>query len=63
MPRAGLTPEGIVTEAALLADRDGLGALTLADLAAHLGVRSPSLYNHLDGLPDLARPPSARRLR
>ena len=55
MPRAGLTPDVIVTEAAVLADRDGLAALTLADLAAHLGVRSPSLYKHVGGLPDLHR--------
>jgi len=53
--RAGLTPDVIVSEAALLADRDGLAALTLADLAAHLGVRSPSLYKHVGGLPDLHR--------
>lgn len=63
MPRAGLTPDLIVTEAAALADRDGLGALTLTDLAGHLGVRSPSLYKHLDGLPDLQRRLSERGLR
>lgn len=63
MPRAGLTPEVIVTEAAVLCDRDGLEALTLADLAAQLGVRSPSLYKHLDGLPDLRRRLSERGLR
>ena len=55
MARAGLTPDVVVSEAALLADRDGLAALTLADLAAHLGVRSPSLYKHVGGLPDLHR--------
>ena len=55
MPRAGLTPDVIVSEAALLADRDGLATLTLAGLAAHLGVRSPSLYKHVGGLPDLHR--------
>ncbi len=55
MPRAGLTPELVVAEAARLADRDGLASVTLADLAAQLGVRSPSLYKHLDGLPDLQR--------
>lgn len=38
-----------------MADRDGLPSLTLADLATQLGVRSPSLYKHLDGLPDLQR--------
>ncbi len=55
MPRAGLTPDVIVAEAASMADRDGLASLTLADLAAQLGVRSPSLYKHVGGLPDLHR--------
>ena len=55
VPRAGLTPDVIVSEAALLADREGLATLTLAGLSAHLGVRSPSLYKHVGGLPDLHR--------
>jgi AcrR family transcriptional regulator len=53
MPRAGLDPEVVVRAAADLADTDGLEALTLARLAATLGVRSPSLYVHVDGLDDL----------
>ena len=55
MPRAGLTTERVVDHAAALADRDGLAALTLARLAADLGIRVPSLYKHVDGLPDLHR--------
>jgi AcrR family transcriptional regulator len=55
MPRAGLDSEAVVAAAAAIADRDGLGAVTLARLAAQLGVRSPSLYVHVDGLDDLRR--------
>ncbi len=54
-PRAGLTTERVVVAAADLADRDGLEALTLAAVADHVGVRTPSLYNHVGGLDDLHR--------
>jgi len=55
MPRAGLDSETVVSAAAALADDEGLEAVTLARVAAQLGVRSPSLYVHVDGLPDLRR--------
>jgi AcrR family transcriptional regulator len=55
MARAGLDTEAVVEAAAKLADTDGLQALTLARLAGALGVRSPSLYAHVDGLEDLRR--------
>lgn len=55
MPRIGLTPEVVTHTAAAIIDRDGLAALTLAKVAAELGVRSPSLYNHVDGLDALVR--------
>lgn len=55
MPRVGLTPDSVAEAAADLVDREGLTALTLARLAEHLGVRSPSLYNHVDGLDALVR--------
>ncbi|HEY5188840.1 MAG TPA: TetR-like C-terminal domain-containing protein [Solirubrobacteraceae bacterium] len=55
MPRVGLDSEAVVTAAATLADEEGLTALTLSTLAARLGVRAPSLYGHVDGLPDLRR--------
>lgn len=53
MPRAGLDAASVVAAAARLADRDGLDELTLARLAAELGVRAPSLYAHVNGLADL----------
>jgi AcrR family transcriptional regulator len=45
----------IVDAAAELADEQGLDAVTLAAVAARLGVRAPSLYNHVDGLTGLRR--------
>jgi AcrR family transcriptional regulator len=55
MPRAGLDTGAVVDAAARLADADGLESLTLARLAAELGIRAPSLYAHVDGLEDLRR--------
>jgi AcrR family transcriptional regulator len=55
MPRVGLDAAAVVDAAAELADLDGLDALTLARLADRLGIRSPSLYAHVDGLDDLRR--------
>jgi AcrR family transcriptional regulator len=55
MPRAGLTPAKVVAEAAAIADADGLEALTLAALADRTGVRVPSLYKHVRGLPEIRR--------
>jgi AcrR family transcriptional regulator len=48
--RAGLSTEAVVAAAAELVDTDGLGALSLSTLADRLGVRTPSLYNHVAGL-------------
>jgi AcrR family transcriptional regulator len=53
MARAGLDRAALVAEAARLADAEGLAAVTFARVAASLGVRPPSLYNHIDGLPAL----------
>jgi AcrR family transcriptional regulator len=55
MPRAGLNAEAVVAAAAALADREGLEGVTLARLAAELGVRPPSLYAHVAGVDDLRR--------
>lgn len=52
-PRPGIDRLQLLQTAAELADREGLHAVTLAALAAKLGVRSPSLYNHVDGLSGL----------
>jgi AcrR family transcriptional regulator len=55
MPRMGLDPARVVDAAAAIADADGLEAVTLARVAGELGVRAPSLYNHVDGRSDLLR--------
>lgn len=59
MPRAGLTPQTVVREAARLADEVGADRLTLAALAARLGVALPSLYKHVKGADALAQRLSA----
>jgi AcrR family transcriptional regulator len=63
MSRRGLTREGVIDAAGTLADREGLEHLTLARLAAQLGVRSPSLYNHANGLADVRAALAAASLR
>jgi len=51
----GLDRERVIDEAAALADESGADAVTLAALAARLGIRSQSLYAHVDGLDGLRR--------
>ncbi len=46
-PRNTLTRDRIVAGALELADRDGLDALTIRALAAHLGVRPMAIYHHV----------------
>jgi AcrR family transcriptional regulator len=60
MPRQGLDTARVVEEAARIADADGLAEVTLARVAAALGVRAPSLYNHVDGREELLRLLSVR---
>lgn len=55
MPRAGLSRSVIAAGAAELADESGWEQLTLAAVAARFGVRQPSLYKHVAGLPELRR--------
>ncbi|MEX0853435.1 MAG: TetR-like C-terminal domain-containing protein [Bauldia sp.] len=62
MPRAGLTPTAVVERAEAVADRDGLEAVTLARLASEFGVRSPSLYKHVEGLDGVRRALAVRGL-
>lgn len=63
MPRAGLDTAAVVDAAATIADAEGLEAVTLARLAAALGVRPPSLYAHVEGVEDLRRRLGARGAR
>lgn len=52
-PRVGLDVNILLQHAAELANRHGLDHVTLAMLAQKLGIRSPSIYNHVNGLNDL----------
>ena len=63
MPRAGVDPEAIVAVAATVADAEGIEAVSLARLADSLGVRSPSLYAHIDGIDDVLRRLAVRGLQ
>jgi AcrR family transcriptional regulator len=62
-PRAGLDREQVLRAAAELADAEGADHLTLGRLAERLGVRTPSLYNHVAGLPDIQRELALRARR
>jgi AcrR family transcriptional regulator len=58
MPRRagpGLDRSTVVQAAAELVDSIGVDQLTLAQLAEHLGIRTPSLYNHIAGQSGLRR--------
>ncbi len=53
--RAAIDKSGVVRAAAKIADDKGWDALTLADVAAKLRIRPPSLYNHIGGMTGLRR--------
>jgi AcrR family transcriptional regulator len=53
VPRAGLSTPDVVAAGAALADEAGVSAVTLATLAARLGVKPPALYKHVENLADL----------
>lgn len=53
MPQRTLGRDSILKAAASLAEETGLDNLTLKNLAVKLGVKPPSLYNHIDGTDDL----------
>lgn len=54
MPRKKQVDLPRILETAIpLANAHGIDALTLAPIAEQLGIRIPSLYNHINGLPGL----------
>ncbi len=63
MPRAGLTPQRVVAEAAAVVDEVGWDKLTLAAVAERLGVRLPSLYKHVGSLAALRQGVAAQATR
>ncbi|SEK49805.1 TetR/AcrR family transcriptional regulator [Streptacidiphilus jiangxiensis] len=58
--RAGLTPALVLDAALAVVDEQGASGLTLAAVAARTGVATPSLYKHVQGLPELRRQVVAR---
>jgi len=54
-PRAGLNRAAVVEAAAALADEEGFEGLSLTRLAERLGIRGPSVYNHVSGLEGVRR--------
>ncbi len=63
MPRAGLNEQAVVDAALAVVDREGAPALTLAAVAAQVGVATPSLYKHVRGLTELRSLVAERVLR
>ena len=53
MARAGLGTASVTLAGAQLADETGLDQLSMGILAERLGVRTPSLYKHVDNVADL----------
>jgi AcrR family transcriptional regulator len=61
MPRRpGLDKAAVVQAAVDLLDGEGPNSLSLKALGDRLGVQTPSLYNHVDGMPGLLRELSLR---
>lgn len=55
MPRTGLSKEKIIEKAAELANEKGLSYLSVTTLADYLGIKKPSLYNHMKTIEDMHR--------
>jgi AcrR family transcriptional regulator len=55
VPRAGLAPAAVIAAGVELADEVGYTTMTMGLLAERLGVRTPSLYKHVDSLEALRR--------
>jgi AcrR family transcriptional regulator len=53
--RTRITKEAVVRAAVDLINTEGPTALSLNRLAQRLDIRTPSLYNHVDGLPGLQK--------
>jgi len=53
--KAGIGLDDVRAAAVDIADRDGHDGLTVAAVARELGIRSPSLYAHVDGVSGLRR--------
>ncbi|QDP39969.1 TetR/AcrR family transcriptional regulator [Radiobacillus deserti] len=52
-PKHRITLKDILNISIDIADKNGLSDITLANVSKRLGIRSPSLYNHINGLSGL----------
>lgn len=50
-----VTKEAVILAVSEIADTEGLSGVSLKAVAEKLGIRTPSLYNHIDSLDDLLR--------
>lgn len=55
MPRTGLSKEEIIKKTAELANERGLSYLSVTTLADYLGIKKPSLYNHMKTIEDMQK--------
>ena len=55
MGRIGVDVDKITETAAKIANEAGYENITLKMIADELGIKTPSLYNHIDGLEDVKR--------
>lgn len=53
--KAGIELDDVVDAAVAIADSEGLESATLSAVARELGIKTPSLYNHVNGLEGLRR--------
>mgnify|MGYP001822255464 CR=1 FL=1 len=60
--RKGLTASAVIDAAASIVEAEGTAALTLSRVARELGIKPPSLYNHVDGLDRLRRDVAMRAI-
>ncbi len=63
MPRKQLDRATVVEAAADILNAEGSAALSISKLAKRLGVRPPSLYNHIESLEDLQQALAALNVR
>jgi AcrR family transcriptional regulator len=63
VPRQGLSKAQVVDAAARIADAEGLDGVTVARVASELGIKAPSLYNHVAGRDDLIAELGVRALQ
>ncbi len=63
MARRGLTEAAVVDVAVAIVEAEGAAALSLSRVASELGVKPPSLYNHVSGLDRLRRDVALRATR